>query len=112
MCDECCGRKGKFLTGMLAGIAAALGGYYFLNKTEKGKEVKKELKKMAEEVEERGGELRKKALKLEGEVEERVERGVEQMKERLSEELTHLDELRDRGRRAVKFFTSGGKKMA
>jgi gas vesicle protein len=111
MCDNGhCKDGGKFFVGMIAGVAVTVGGYYFLTKTEKGKKVKKELKKkteklaadlkeVVEEIEDRGAELKKGVLKA-------------------GNELTHLDELqdrveslRDRGRRAVKFFTANGKKL-
>ena len=58
-----------------------------------------DLKEVVEEIEDRGAELKKGVLKA-------------------GNELTHLDELqdrveslRDRGRRAVKFFTANGKKL-
>ncbi|MFH1841065.1 MAG: hypothetical protein ABH807_02835 [Candidatus Shapirobacteria bacterium] len=120
MCDDGKGEgAGRFLAGILVGAVAAVGGVYFLNNTERGRQVKKEIKKkggeLAEEVKEaveeigdKGAELKKSALRIE-----------EEIKRKVGSELTHLDELqdrveglRDRGRKAVKFFTSSGKKLA
>lgn len=130
MCDNCCGKHGgKLLIGLIFGLAAGAAGYYFLNNTERGRQVKREIKKkgelladnlgdLAEEIEDRGVELKKAALKIEDEIEKKVDQGVDQVKEKVDEQLDHLTELqdrveslRDRGRKAVKFFTSSGKKL-
>jgi uncharacterized protein HemX len=113
MCDHCCCGKNasRFLAGIAAGISLAVGGYYFFTKTAKGKQIKKQLAKKGEEL----------AAEFKEVVDEIEEQSAEWKKKvgSVGNELTHLTELRDRveslrdrGRRAVKFFTSGGKKLA
>jgi len=117
-------RDGGFLSGLVLGALIGAGLVYFLTSTEEGKKVKKQLKKkgkdtldnLAEtisEFEEKGEEFRKKAEKLQAALEEKTKDIREEVGEEAKEQLTHIDKLRERGRKATKkFFTKNGKSLA
>jgi gas vesicle protein len=106
-------RNGEsFLTGLVLGIILGAGFVYFLSSTEEGKVIKKRLKEktenaldnlgeLIEEIEEKGEEFKKKATEIQ-----------KQLEEKTSEvNFSSIEKLRERGRRAVKFFTRNGKPL-
>jgi gas vesicle protein len=106
-------RNGEsFLTGLVLGIILGAGFVYFLSSTEEGKIIKKRLKEktenaldnlgeLIEEIEEKGEEFKKKATEIQ-----------KQLEEKTSEvNFSSIEKLRERGRRAVKFFTRNGKPL-
>lgn len=117
-------RHNGFLSGLVLGVLIGAGLYYFLTSTEEGKKVKKELKKkgedaldnladLIEEVEERGEEFKERAKGIQAELEEKAKDVREEVAEEAKEQLTHIDKLRERGRKATKkFFTKNGKSLA
>lgn len=117
-------RNGGFLSGLVLGALIGASLFYFLTSTEEGKKVKKQLRKkgkdtldnLAEtisEFEEKGEEFKKKAGKLQAALEEKTKDIREEVAEEAKEQLTHIDKLRERGRKATgKFFTKNGKSLA
>jgi len=102
----------SFLTGLVLGIILGAGFVYFLSSTEEGKVIKKRLKKktedalgnlgkLIEEIEERGEEFKKKAAEIQKQLEERTRES----------NFSSIEELRERGRRAIRFFTRNGKPL-
>jgi len=114
-------RHGGFLSGLVLGALIGVGLAYFLTSTEEGKKVKKQLKKkgedtldnlaeIIEEVEEKGEEFKKKAKEIQLELEKKTGDVREEIAEEAKEQLTNIDSLRERGRKATKkFFTRNGK---
>lgn len=103
----------NFLTGLVLGAILGAGFFYFLTSTEEGKKVKKRLAEKSEdvldsladligEIEEKGEEFKKKAQGIQVELEEKAALPA----------LSQIEKLRERGRRAVKFFTRNGKPLA
>ena len=105
----------NFLTGLLLGVLAGAGLFYFLTKTEKGKEIKKviekkgkealeDLEELIDQIEKKGQEFKTQALKvqqrLEGEFSSQAKEGLSQVKR-----------LRQRGEKTVKFFLRNGKPL-
>lgn len=117
-------RNGGFLSGLVLGVIIGAGLFYFLTSTEEGKKVKKQLREkgkdtldnLAEtisEFEEKGEEFKKKAEKLQAALEEKTKDIREEVAEEAKEQLTHIDKLRERGRKATgRFFTKNGKSLA
>ncbi len=102
----------SFLTGLVLGIILGAGFVYFLSATEEGKVIKKRLKEktentldnlgeLIEEIEERGEEFKKKATEIQ-----------KKLKEKTGESnFPSIEKLRERGRKAIKFFTRNGKPL-
>lgn len=116
-------REGGFLQGLIMGAILGAGAYYFLTQTKEGEKVKKKIKKRGEEVlddladlvdefEEKGKEFRIQAKKLQAELERKAKDVKKEVAEEAKEQLTHIDKLRERGRKATKkFFTRNGKPL-
>lgn len=116
-------RSDGFLSGLVLGAMIGAGLAYFLTSTEKGKEVKKQLRErgkdtldnladLIEEVEERGEEFKKKAKEIQTELEKKAGDVREEVAGEAKEQLTHIDKLRERGRKATKrFFTKNGRSL-
>lgn len=113
----------NLFTGLIMGIIIGAGVVYFLTSTEEGKRVKKQLKEkgedvlddltdIIEEVEEKGEEFKKKALEVQGQLEEKTGDVKKEITQEVKEGLSQIEELRERGRRAVKAFTRNGKPLA
>lgn len=117
-------RDGGFLSGLVLGALIGAGLFYFLTSTEEGKKVKKQLKEkgkdaldnladLIEEVEEKGEEFKQKAKEIQAELEKKTKDVRKEVVEEAKEQLTHIDKLRERGRRATRrFFTKNGKSLA
>lgn len=107
MCDE--KKSNSFLPGVVFGAIIGAGLYYFLTATEKGKEVQKQLKEKGEdaldnleelvdEIENKGEEFREKAIEVQ-----------EKLADKIGE--TKIDQLRERGQKAIRFFKKNGKSL-
>lgn len=117
-------REGGFFSGLILGALIGAGLFYFLTSTEEGKKVKKKLREkgegalddladLIEEVEERGEEFKKKAKEIQAKLEEKTEDVRKEVAEEAKEQLTHIEELRERGRKVTKrFFIRNGKSLA
>jgi len=103
----------SFLTGLVLGVILGAGLVYFLTSTEEGKRAKEKLTEKSEdllgnltdlvrEVEERGEEFKKKAQEIQAEIEGKT----------VAPTLSQIEKLRERGRRAIKFFTRNGRPLA
>jgi gas vesicle protein len=113
------GGEGSFFTGAFLGAIIGAGLAFFLFSDEK---TKKKLKRKGEtaldnlgdlvaELEEKGREFSQKAQKVKADLEEKVERG--ELGQEVQEKLAHIDQLRERGRKATgRFFTRSGKKLS
>lgn len=115
-------RNGGFLSGLVLGALVGAGLVYFLTSTEEGKKVKKQWRKkgeialdnladLIEEVEEKGEEFKKKAKEIQAELKEKAGDVRQEVAEEAKEQLSHIDKLRERGRKAAKFFTRNGKSL-
>jgi len=102
----------SFLTGLVLGIILGAGFVYFLSSTEEGKVIKKRLKEktgdaldnlkeLIEEIEEKGEEFKKKAVEIQKQIEEKTSQS----------NFSSIEKLRERGRRAIRFFTRNGKPL-
>jgi len=125
-----CNNDKSFLLGLMIGGVIA-GGLVFLFGTDKGKEVRKELKERGEDVlddldevlaelEEKRKELKKKAEKVKEEVVQHVgdlkEKASEEVMEKLDDTLANIEALQERGREATatlrkKYFLKDGKRL-
>lgn len=110
-----------FLTGLVLGALIGAGLTFFLVSDEETKEKIKKKGKVAldnladiiSELEEKGGEFKEKTKKLQAELEERTKDFREEVAEEAGTQLTHIEKLRERGRKATRrFFTRSGKKIA
>jgi len=116
-------RNGGFFQGLIMGALIGAGAYYFLTQTKEGEKVKKRIKKkgrealddladLVEEFEEKGEEFQVQAKRLQAELEKKAKGVKKEVAEEAKEKLTHIDKLRERGRRATKtFFTRNGKPL-
>jgi len=102
----------SFLTGLVLGAILGAGFIYFLTSTEEGRKAKENLVEKSEdvlenlaglikEIEEKGKEFEKKAKEVRLQLEEKT----------ATPALSQIEKLRERGRRAVKFFTRNGKPL-
>jgi len=102
----------SFLTGLVLGVILGAGFVYFLSSTEEGKVIKKRLKEktedaldslgeLVEEIEEKGEEFKEKAVEIQKQLEEKTE----------DSNFSSIEKLRERGRRAIRFFTRNGKPL-
>lgn len=115
-------RGASFFKGLIWGVLIGGGLFYFLTNTEEGKRIKKKIKRqgkdaldnlteMAGELEEKGEGFRQKAKKLQVELEEKAKDFGGEMAQETQEKLSQIEELRERGRKAAKFFTRKGKPL-
>lgn len=117
-----CGRNNGFFSGLLFGALITGGLVYFLTSTKKGKEIKKQLREKGEdaldyladlvdEVEEKGKQFKDKAKAVQTELEEKASSLKQEVVKEAQEGLSQIDQLQERGRQAVKFFTRNGKPL-
>lgn len=113
------GGGSNFFRGLVCGALMGAGLFYFLNHTEEGKKVKKKIKKQGEEalddlkeiignLEEKGKEFKEKAKEIQVQLEAKSE-GEGAGKAR--GDLSQIEKLRARGRKAAKLFTRHGKPL-
>lgn len=114
-------RDSNFVTGLILGALVGAGLAIFLVGDEETKEKLKKKGKIAldnlgdlvAELEEKGEKFSQKAKKFKKELEEKTKDAQKEVVEETREKLTHIDELRERGRKATRrFFTKAGKKLA
>lgn len=114
-------RGGSFFKGLVFGALAGAGVYYFLSNTKEGKKLKKQIKEHGDDVlnnlhevvsefEEKGREFGEKAKELQAKLEKKVKDGGEEAGS-AKKELSQIEKLQERGRRAVKIFTRQGKPL-
>lgn len=117
-------KKGHGLwSGLVIGSLIGAGVAYYLTSTKEGREVKEKIKKktdkaigglgeMVSDLEEKGEEFKKKAKVLQKKLEEKAEEMEGELGKEAKEQLSNLEEIREKGRRATKkFFTRNGKKV-
>ena len=127
MCDR--DDKGIILGLMIGGLIGA--GTMFLFGTDKGAQVRKNLKKKGEDIlddlepvlkqlEEKSREVKKQAEKVKGQIAEKTgelkENISEEVTEKLDDTLAKIENLQERGREATealrkKYFVKNGKKL-
>ena len=117
------GKGISFLKGFLLGALSGAGLFYFLTSTGEGKRVKEKIKKQGKDIlvslaeiisqlEKKGEEFKKKAIKLQQELEEETRRVSGKIADGVKKEISQIGKLRQRSRKAVKFFTRNGKPLS
>ncbi len=112
----------NLVTGLVLGAIVGAGFYYFLTQTEEGKKVKKvlrekgedvldELAGIVEDIEDKGEEFKKKAQTVQNELGQKAESLKEGVVGEVKQGLSQIEELRERGRKAAKFFLRNGKSL-
>lgn len=90
------------------GVLVGAGLYYYLSATEEGKKLHRKVRQktleglgeLVDEIEKKGQEFKKKAQQVQ-----------DKLGKETDQQLDHIKQLRERGRRAVNFFTSKGKPL-
>ena len=115
---------GSFLRGLVAGAILGAMAIWFLNQTEKGKEIKKEIKEksgdtlenlndLVQGLEERGQEFKKKVVQVKEEFEEKAKDFRQDVAEEAKMGLSRIEKLEEKGHKAAqKFFTRKGKSLS
>ncbi|OGV89504.1 hypothetical protein A2Z41_01500 [Microgenomates group bacterium RBG_19FT_COMBO_39_10] len=115
--------QGGFFQGLVLGALIGAGAYYFLTQTKQGEEFKKQIKAKSEETldnlaelvedfEAKGVEFRVKAKEIQAQLEEKTKDISKEIAEEAQEKLGHIEQLRERGRKASKkFFVRNGKPL-
>ena len=118
------GSGGSFFRGLLAGAVLGAVAFWFLNQTEKGKEIKKEIKEKGDDtlknlneliqsLEEKGQEFKKKVVQVKEEFEEKAKDFRQDVIEEGKMGLERIQELEEKGHKAAqKFFTRKGKPLS
>lgn len=112
----------NLVTGLVLGAIAGAGFYYFLTQTEEGEKVKKVLREkgedvlndltgIVEDIEDKGEEFKEKAQTVQDELSQKAESLKEGVVGEVKEGLSQIEELRERGRKAAKFFLHNGKSL-
>jgi len=115
---------GSFFRGLVAGAILGAMAVWFLNQTEKGKEIKKEIKEksgdvlenlndLVQDLEEKGQEFKKKVIEVKEEFEEKAKDFRQEIAEEAKIGLSRIEELEEKGHKAAqKFFTRKGKPLS
>ncbi len=115
---------GSFFRGLVAGAVLGAIAIWFLNQTEKGKEIKQEIKEksgdalenlndLVQNLEEKGQEFKKKVLEVKEEFEEKAKDFRQDVIEEGKIGLERIEELEEKGHKAAqKFFTRKGKSLS
>ncbi|MCJ7804342.1 hypothetical protein MUP35_01220 [Patescibacteria group bacterium] len=115
---------GSFLRGLVAGAVLGIIAVWFLNQTEKGKEIKKEIKEksgdalgnlteLIKDLEDKGQEFKKKVVQVKEEFEEKAKDFRQDVVEEAKMGLSRIEELEEKGHKAAqKFFTRRGKSLS
>ena len=118
------GSGGNFFRGLVTGAIIGAMAVWFLNQTEKGKEIKKEIKEkgsdvlgnlndLVQDLEEKGEEFKKKVLQVKEEFEEKAKDFRQDIIEEGKIGLKKIEELEEKGHKAAqKFFTRKGKPLS
>lgn len=115
-------RTGSFFRGLIFGTLAGAGIYYFLTSTEEGKKVKDKIKKqgkdafgglveIVEELEEKGKIFKEKTEEIQKKLEKKAEALRGEKAEEAESQLSQIEKLRERGRKATKLFTRNGRPL-
>lgn len=113
----------NLITGLVLGALVGAGFYYFLTQTEEGKKVKRivkdkgedlldELTEIVEDIENKGKHFKERVQVAQSQLEEKVGDIKKEVCEEAKEGLSQIDQLRERGRRAAKFFLRHGRSLA
>ena len=114
----------NFFRGLVTGAILGAVAIWFLNQTEKGKEIKKEIKEkggdalgnlnnLVQDLEEKGQEFKKKVLQVKEEFEEKAKDFRQDIIEEGKIGLQKIEELEEKGHKAAqKFFTRKGKPLS
>jgi gas vesicle protein len=115
---------GSFFRGLVAGAVLGAMAIWFLNQTEKGKEIKKEIKEksgdvlenlngLVKDLEDKGQEFKKKVVQVKKEFEEKAKDFRQDIAEEAQMGLSRIEELEEKGHKAAqKFFTRRGKPIS
>jgi len=115
--------QGGFFQGLIMGALIGAGAFYFLTQTKEGEKVRQQLKEKSEEVldnlgelvedfEAKGEEFRTRAKEIQTQLEEKTKDVSKEIVEEAQEKLGHIEQLRERGRKASKkFFVRNGKPL-
>ena len=115
--------QGGFFQGLIMGALIGAGAFYFLTQTKEGEKVRQQLKKKGEEAldnlgelvedfEAKGEEFRTRAKEIQTQLEEKTKDVSKEIVEEAQEKLGHIEQLRERGRKASKkFFVRNGKPL-
>jgi gas vesicle protein len=115
---------GSFFRGLVAGAVLGAMAVWFLNQTEKGKEIKKEIKEksgdalenlneLIKDLEDKGQEFKKKVIEVKEEFEEKAKDFRQDVIEEGKMGLSRIEELEEKGHKAAqKFFTRKGKSLS
>ncbi|MBM3205246.1 hypothetical protein FJZ41_00115 [Candidatus Shapirobacteria bacterium] len=118
------GRGGSFFRGLVTGAVLGALAYWFLNQTDRGKEIKKEIKdksqdvlenltEMVGELEEKGQAFKKKVSQVKEEFEQKVKDFRQDVAEEAKMGLDRVKEIEEKGHKAAqKFFTRHGKSLS
>ncbi|MCJ7829659.1 YtxH domain-containing protein [Patescibacteria group bacterium] len=114
---------GNFFRGLVTGAILGAVAAWFLNQTDKGKEIKKEIKEksgdalenlsdLVQDLEEKGQEFKKKVIQVKEEFEEKAKDFRQDVIEEGKIGLERIEELEEKGHKAAhKFFTRRGKTL-
>ena len=105
----------NLLTGLVLGVVAGAGLYYFFTKTDKGKQIKKVIEKKGKEtlgeledligqIEEKGKEFKTQAQKVHKRLENELSSGVKK-------DLSPIKNPGQGNKKTSKFFTRNGKTL-
>ncbi len=115
---------GSFFRGLVAGAVLGAIAVWFLNQTERGKEIKKEIKEksgdalenlneLIKDLENKGQEFKKKVVEVKKEFEEKAKDFRQDVAEEAQMGLSRIEELEEKGHKAAKkFFTRRGKPLS
>ncbi|MCX6725845.1 MAG: YtxH domain-containing protein [Candidatus Shapirobacteria bacterium] len=114
----------NFIKGLITGAVIGTGLVWFLNSTDKGKEIKKEIKDKSEDVldnlsdlvqdfEEKGQEFKEKVIQVKKDFEEKAKDFRQDIIEEGKMGLDRVEELEEKSHKAAqKFFTRKGKSLS
>jgi len=114
----------NFIRGLITGAAIGAVLIWFLNSTEKGREVKEEIRDKSEEaldnlsdlvqdLEEKGQDFKKKVMNIKDDLEKKVKDFRQDIKEEGKMGLERIEEIEEKSHKAAqKFFTRKGKKLS
>jgi gas vesicle protein len=115
---------GSFFRGLVAGAVLGAVAVWFLNQTERGREIKKEIKEksgdalgnlneLVKDWEDKGQEFKKKVVEIKKEFEEKAKDFRQDVVEEGKMGLSRIEELEEKGHKAAqKFFTRKGKSLS
>ncbi len=115
---------GGFFRGLVAGAVLGAIAVWFLNQTERGQEIKKEIKEksgdaldnlneLVKDWEDKGQEFKKKVVQVKEEFEKKAKDFRQDVAEEAQMGLSRIEELEEKGHKAAqKFFTRKGKSLS